>query len=340
MLRAEIKSTKPFIRGSEFLWQEGHTAHATKEAADVEMMLILDEYRDLMESYLAVPVLTGYKSESQKFAGALTTTTLEAMMPDGRALQMGTSHNLGQNFSKPFDIKFLDKDGTQKYVWTTSWGISTRLLGGIVMTHGDDKGLVLPPKVATYQAVIVPIYYKDEEKKAAMKKAEELKNLLQKNGVRVHADVREEYTPGWKFNEWELKGVPLRVEVGPKDIKAKQVVFARRDTGKKWTVKEKDLAKSAGETLEEIQQSLHKTARKFLDENISTVKNYVEFKKVIGQKGGFVKAGWCGEHHCEEQIKVETSATIRVIPFIKENSEKCIYCEKVAKETVYFAKSY
>src|SRR3989338_3157643 len=340
VLRAEIKSTKPFIRGSEFLWQEGHTAHATKEAADVEMMLILDEYRDLMESYLAVPVLTGYKSESQKFAGALTTTTLEAMMPDGRALQMGTSHNLGQNFSKPFDIKFLDKDGTQKYVWTTSWGISTRLLGGIVMTHGDDKGLVLPPKVATYQAVIVPIYYKDEEKKAAMKKAEELKSLLQKNGGRVHADVREEHTPGWKFNEWELKGVPLRVEIGPKDIKAKQVVFARRDTGKKWIVKEKDLAKSAGETLEEIQQSLHKTARKFLDENISTVKNYVEFKKVIGQKGGFVKAGWCGEHHCEEQIKVETSATIRVIPFIKENSEKCIYCEKVAKETVYFAKSY
>jgi len=322
VLRAEIKSTKPFIRASEFLWQEGHTAHATKEAADAEMMLILEEYRDLIESYLAIPVLVGYKSESERFAGALTTTTLEAVMPDGRSLQMGTSHNLGQNFSKPFDIKFLDKDGTQKYVWTTSWGVSTRLLGGIVMMHGDDRGLVLPPKIAPYQVVVVPIYYKDEEKKAVMKKAEELLKILENNGVRTTADLREEYTPGWKFNEWELKGIPLRIEIGPKDIKVGQVVFVRRDTGKRLIVKEKDLIKSVLALLEEIQQSLYKKAKKFLDENISTVKNYAEFKKVIAQKGGFVRAGWCGERHCEEQIKAETSATIRLIPFKKEKEEK------------------
>jgi len=340
VLRAEIKSTKPFIRGSEFLWQEGHTAHATKEAADAEMMMILEEYRDLSESYLAIPVLVGYKSESERFAGALTTTTFEAMMSDGKALQMGTSHNLGQNFSKPFDIKFLDKDGQQKYVWTTSWGISTRLLGSLAMTHGDDKGLVLPPKVSPHQVVIVPIYYKEEEKKAIIKKVNELVEIFEKNEIRVTADVREEYTPGWKFNEWELKGIPLRIEIGPKDVKAKQVVFVRRDSGKKSVVKEKDLLKTANSTLDDIQESLYKKAKKFLDDNIRTVKNYAEFKKVLEQKGGFIKAGWCGEKHCEEQIKIETSTTIQVIPFKKETSDKCIYCEKVAKETVYFAKSY
>jgi len=345
ILRAEIKSTKPFIRGSEFLWQEGHTAHATKEAADVEMMMILEEYRDLIENFLAIPVLLGQKSDSEKFAGALTTTTLETMMPDGKALQMGTSHNLGQNFSKPFDIKFLDKDGKQQYVWTTSWGISTRLIGGIVMTHGDDKGLVLPPKVSPYQVVIVPIYYSDEDKKVVMKKVADVMEVFAKNEVRMTADLREGYTPGWKFNEWEMKGIPLRIEIGPRDVKTKQVVFVRRDSGKKVVVKEKDIIKSANATLEDIQQSLFKNAKKFLDENIHTVRNYFEFKKIIEEKGGFVKAGWCGESHCEEQIKVETSATIRVIPFEKdkERSEKfskCIYCERPAREAVYFAKSY
>lgn len=345
ILRAEIKSTKPFIRGSEFLWQEGHTAHATKEAADAEMMMILEEYRDLIENFLAIPVLIGQKSDSEKFAGALTTTTLEAMMPDGKALQMGTSHNLGQNFSKPFDIKFLDKDGKQQYVWTTSWGISTRLVGGLVMTHGDDKGLVLPPKVSTYQVVVVPIYYSDEDKKVVVKEAANLLEKLLKNEIRATADYREGYTPGWKFNEWEMKGIPLRIEIGPRDIKSKQVVFVRRDTGKKNVVKEKDLLKSANATLDDIQQNLYKNAKRFLDENIHTVRNYSELKKTIEEKGGFVKAGWCGESHCEEQIKVETSATIRIIPFDKdkEKSEKfskCIYCEKPAKEIVYFAKSY
>jgi len=340
VLRAEIKSTKPFIRGSEFLWQEGHTAHATKEAADAEMMMILEEYRDLAESFLAVPVLTGYKSDSEKFPGALMTTTFEAMMPDGKALQMGTSHNLGQNFSKPFDIKFLDKDGRQQHVWTTSWGISTRLIGALVMTHGDDKGLILPPKISPYQVVIIPIYYKEEEKKAVTKKAEELMAEFSKSGVRATADYREGYSPGWKFNYWELKGIPLRIEIGPRDIKAKQVVLVRRDNGKKSNVKEKELVKSVNSTLENIQESMFNAAKKFLDENIRTAKNYLEFKKIIEEKGGFVKTGWCGEKHCEEQIKVETSATICTIPFKREKSEKCVYCEKPAKETVYFAKSY
>ena len=343
VLRAEIKSTKPFIRGSEFLWQEGHTAHATKEAADAEMMMILEDYRDVAESCLAIPVLTGYKSDSEKFPGALMTTTFEAMMPDGRALQMGTSHNLGQNFSKPFDIKFLDKEGKQQYVWNTSWGISTRLIGAAVMVHGDDKGLVLPPKVSPFQVIVVPIYYTDEDKKVVIKEVASLLEKLTKNEITATADVREGYTPGWKFNEWEMKGIPLRIEIGPRDVKAKQVVFVRRDTGKKIVVKEKDLLKSANTILDDIQQNLFKNARKSLDENIHIAGNYIEFKKIIESEGGFVKAGWCGESHCEEQIKVETSATIRVIPFKKESSEKfskCIYCEKPSKETVYFAKSY
>jgi prolyl-tRNA synthetase len=267
------------------------------------------------------------------------------MMPDGKALQMGTSHNLGQNFSKPFDIKFLDKDGKQQYVWTTSWGISTRLIGGIVMTHGNDKGLVLPPKVSPYQVVIVPIYYNDDDKKAVVKEAAGLLKKLSNNEIRVTADYREWYTPGWKFNEWEMKGIPLRIEIGPRDVKAKQVVFVRRDNGKKVVVKEKGLMKFVNSTLEDIQQSLYKKAKKFLDENIRVVRNYAEFKKTVEEKGGFVKAGWCGESHCEEQIKVETSATIQVIPFDKdkemsEKFSKCIYCERPAREAVYFAKSY
>lgn len=340
ILRAEIKSTKPFIRTSEFLWQEGHTAHATRESAEAETMLILEDYRDLIESFLAIPVLTGYKSDTEKFAGALTTTTLEAMMVDGKALQMGTSHHLGQNFSKPFDIKFLDKQGKQQYVWTTSWGISTRLIGGLVMTHGDDKGLVLPPKIAPYQIVIVPIYYKEEEKKAVLNKAAELLEAFAKHGLKATSDNREGYSPGWKFNYWELKGIPLRIEIGPRDIKAKQVVLVRRDNGRKSSIKEKELIKSVSSELESIQENLFNKAKKFLDENIRVTKSYVEFKKIIEEKGGFVKTGWCGEKHCEEQIKIETSATIRLIPFKKEKSEKCIYCEKPAKETVYFAKSY
>ena len=337
ILRAEIKSTKPFIRGCEFLWQEGHTAHATEKEADDEMKYILKEYVDLAQSYLAIPVLMGRKSEMEKFPGALITTTFESMMPDGKALQMGTSHNLGQNFSKPFEIKFLDKDEKMKYVWTTSWGISTRLIGALIMVHGDAKGLILPPKIAPYQIVIIPIYYKAGEKKAVLKKAEEVKEELK--DYRVIVDDRSEYTPGWKFNEWEMKGVPLRIEIGPKDVKANKVIFVRRDTEKKEAVVDKLVSKDVKKTLESIQKGLFDKAKKQLDSMTHSVKSYDEFKKAA-EKGGFVKASWCGEQHCEEQIKIETAATIRIIPFKKERAGKCVYCNKEGKEVVYFAKAY
>jgi len=301
----------------------------------------LNEYRDLIENYLAIPVLIGKKSEMEKFAGALYTTALEGMMPDGKALQMGTSHNLGQNFSRPFEIKFLDKNGKEQYVWTTSWGISTRLLGGLIMIHGDDKGFLLPPKIAPEQIVIVPIYYKDVEKKSVLKKAEDIKVKLQENNFSVIIDNREGYTPGWKFNEWELKGVPLRMEIGPRDIKNKQVVLVRRDTNEKINAKERDLIKKVSQMLDSIQKNLHKRAKENLEKSITAVKSYDEFKKVLNSKGGFIKASWCGEKHCEEQIKNETGATIRIIPFKKEREiSKCIYCNKVGKEVVYFAKAY
>lgn len=341
VLRAEIKSTKPFIRGSEFLWQEGHTAHATKEEADEEVMKILNFYRKLMEEYLAIPVLVGKKSEREKFAGALYTTTLEAIMPDGKALQMGTSHNLGQNFSKPFEIKFLDKDEKEKYVWQTSWGISTRLIGALVMVHGDDKGLILPPKVAPIQVVIVPIYYSEKEFEKVVKRAKKLEEKLKRANFSVLIDERKEYTPGWKFNEWELKGVPLRIEIGPKDLKEKRVVLVKRNDFKKIQVEEKELVEKVGEILEEIQKELFEKAKDFLKKHITVVKNMEEFKKVIEEKGGFLKVCWCGEESCEEKIKVETGATIRVVPFEKEEVfSNCIYCNKEAKEVVYMARSY
>ncbi len=341
ILRAEIKSTKPFTRTSEFLWQEGHTAHATVEEAEKEVMYILEEYRDVIENYLAVPVLTGKKSELEKFAGAIYTTTLEGMMPDGKALQMGTSHNLGQNFSRPFEIKYLDKNGKEQFVWTTSWGISTRLLGGLIMAHGDDKGLVLPPKIAPTQIVIVPIYYKPAEKKTVLKKVEGIKKNLEKKEFNVEIDDREGYTPGWKFNEWELKGVPLRIEVGPRDVKNKQVVVVRRDTSEKSNVKDKEVVTQVSTLLDSIQKNLFKKAEKNLNEMITSVSKYEEFKKIVESKGGFIKTSWCGENHCEEQIKTETGATIRIIPFKKDGKvSKCIYCGKDGKEVVYFAKAY
>jgi len=340
ILRAEIKSTKPFIRTSEFLWQEGHTAHETKKDADKEVMMILKFYQDLMEDYLAIPVLIGKKSEREKFAGALYTTTLEAMMPDGKALQMGTSHNLGQNFSKPFEISFVDKDKKKKYVWTTSWGIATRLIGAVVMVHGDDKGLILPPKISPYKAVIIPIYYKEKERKIVINKSKNVLKELEKNGINVALDDRPEYTPGWKFNEWELKGVPLRIEIGPTEIKKKQISIVRRDTSKKVDVKEKDMIKELNLLLEDIQKNLLSKARKFLEEKISNAKTYGEFKKML-KDGGFIKSCWCGETHCEDQIKLETGATMRTIPLKKEKVfSNCIYCGKKAKEVVYFAKAY
>ncbi|MEM1563404.1 MAG: proline--tRNA ligase [Candidatus Bathyarchaeia archaeon] len=341
VVRWETKATKLFLRTREFLWQEGHTAHATKEEADKEVMEILNEYKDLMENYLAIPVLVGKKTESEKFAGALYTTTLEAIMPDGKALQMGTSHNLGQNFSKVFDIKFVGEDEKEHYVWQTSWGISTRVIGALVMVHGDDKGLVLPPKIAPIQVVIIPIPYKDADTGAILAKAREIHEKLQKVGISTVLDDRKEYTPGWKFNDWELKGVPLRIEIGPRDVKQGQVTIARRDTFEKQAVKEENLVERVQQLLEAIQSNLFNKAKKFLEEMITPVKTYDEFKQVLTAKGGFIKASWCGSQECEEKIKEETSATIRLIPFEKEEPfSNCVYCGKEAKEVVYFAKSY
>jgi prolyl-tRNA synthetase len=262
-------------------------------------------------------------------------------MPDGRAIQMGTSHNLNQNFSKVFDIKFLDKNEKEKLAWNTSWGVSTRMIGSLIMTHGDDKGLILPPKIAHTHVVIVPIYYKATDKRKVLKKAEEMKQKLEKENLKVILDDRTEYTPGWKFNEWELKGVPLRIEIGPKDIQKKQVVIVRRDNFEKVFVKDKDATKKIVKFLDEIQKNLFKKAKKFLDDNITIVKTYEEFKKVLNEKGGFLRACHCLEEGCEEKIKEETGATIRLIPLKKEKIfSNCIYCGKKAKEVVYFAKAY
>jgi prolyl-tRNA synthetase len=341
IVRWDTKGTKLFLRTREFLWQEGHTAHATKEEADKEVMEILNEYKDLMENYLAIPVLVGKKSESEKFPGALYTSALEAIMPDGKALQMGTSHNLGQNFSKVFDIKFIGEDEKEHYVWQTSWGITTRMIGAVVMVHGDDKGLILPPKIAPIQVVIVPIPYKEIDSEQILAKSREVYETLRKNSIRVVLDDRSEYTPGWKFNDWELKGVPIRIEIGPRDLKQGQVTLARRDTFKKNVVKEKDLVDSLTKLLDDIQRNLLEKARKFLENNITTVTTYKEFKKILKEKGGFLRACWCGSSECERNVKEETSATIRIVPFKREKIfANCIYCGKKAKEVVYFARSY
>jgi len=341
IIRWDTKGTKLFLRTREFLWQEGHTVHATKEEADQEVMQILNEYKDLMENYLAIPVLKGKKSEREKFPGALYTTCLEAIMPDGKALQMATSHHLGQNFSKVFKIKFLDKEEKEQYAWQTSWGFSTRLIGALVMVHGDDKGLVLPPKIAPIQVVIVPIPYKDVDTEQILAKAKEIYEKLHKNGIQVVLDDRTEYTPGWKFNDWELKGVPLRIEIGPRDLKQGQVTLARRDTFEKTAVKEENVTDAVTKLLKDIQRNLFEKAKKILEENITTVTAYKDFKKVLKEKGGFIRACWCGSSDCEKNVKEETGATIRIVPLEKERIfANCIYCGEEAKEVVYFARSY
>jgi prolyl-tRNA synthetase len=341
VVRWETEATKLFLRTREFLWQEGHTAHATRQEADQEVMQILNAYKDIIENYLAIPVLTGKKTENQKFAGALYTTTLEALMPDGKALQMGTSHHLGQHFSKVFDIKFLDKNEKEQYVWQTSWGFSTRMIGAMVMLHGDDKGLVLPPKIAPVQVVIVPIPYKEANAESIQTKAKELCRKLQKHDVSVIVDDRAEYTPGWKFNDWEMRGVPIRIEIGPRDLKQEQVTIVRRDTSERAFVKESEATNTVIKLLEEIQTNLFNKAKKFLEENITTIETYSEFKNVLKKKGGFIRASWCGNSACEEKIKEETGATIRTVPFEREKPfSKCLYCGEKAKEVVYFARAY
>lgn len=341
IVRWETKATKPFLRTREFLWQEGHTAHCTAEEAEEEVMYALDEYRNIVENYLAIPILVGKKSESEKFAGALYTTAMESMMPDGKALQMGTSHNLGQNFAKVFNIKFIGEDEKDHYVWQTSWGITTRLIGALIMVHGDDKGLILPPRVAPVQVVIVPIPYKGAEPAAIAGKAKEIYVQLKKSEIAVVLDDREEYTPGWKFNHWELKGVPIRIEIGPRDLKQQQVMLVRRDTGEKIAVKEQEMLISVQNLLVEIQHNLYAKARLDLEQKTATAQDYALFKRILNERGGFIKAAWCGSPSCEERIKEETSATIRVIPFSKETpTTGCVHCGGKAREMVYFAKSY
>ena len=341
IVRWETKATKPFLRTREFLWQEGHTAHVTSEEAEEEVMDILGEYKNVMENYLAVPVLVGVKTDSEKFAGALYTTTLEAMMPDGKALQMGTSHNLGQNFAKVFNIRFIGEDEKEHQVWQTSWGISTRLIGALVMVHGDDRGLVMPPKVAPVQVVIVPITYKAADSTAILEKAKEILEKLKAKAIVAVLDDRAEYTPGWKFNEWELKGVPVRIEIGPRDLKQDQVTLARRDTYQKSNAKMNKAVQTTEKLLEDIQKNLYAKAKATLEEKTTTVQNYDTFQKTLKDKGGFIKAAWCGNPKCEEKIKEETGATIRLKPLEKEKAvTNCVYCGKKNGEMVYFARSY
>lgn len=335
VLRWEVKQTKLFLRTREFLWQEGHCVYATKEECDREVEMVLLEYKRICEELLAVPVLAGKKTDSEKFAGAFYTLALEALMPDGKALQLGTSHNLGQGFAKAFNIKFTDKNEKEQLPWQSSWGFSTRLIGAIVMAHGDNKGFVVPPRIARQKAVIVPIVF-EKQKEKVLKKCRELGKKLSSLGVFL--DDRDDYSAGWKFNEWELKGIPLRIEVGPKDIEKKQVVVARRDSGKKEFVKEKELAKKIPVILEEMHKSMFSKAKKFLTENTVEVYNRVSFEKAISEKK-MVFGFFCHTADCEKKIKEKTTATSRLLVSSKEKG-KCMYCNNTASEKAYFAKSY
>ncbi|MBQ3493180.1 MAG: proline--tRNA ligase [Clostridia bacterium] len=329
------KTTRPFLRTSEFLWQEGHTVHATEEEAMEETIKMLNVYRDFMEETLAMPVFCGRKTEKEKFAGAVATFGLEAMMLDGKSLQSGTSHYLGQNFSKAFDIKFLDKDGVQKYGYTTSWGTSTRMIGAVIMSHGDQRGLVLPPKVAPIQVIIVPIAV---HKGGVIEKAKELETALLSAGIRAQTDTRD-MSPGWKFNEWEMKGVPVRIEIGPRDIENNQVMIMRRDTLEKQALSIDGLANALTELLDTVQKDMLVKARARRDAKI------VEADSLEGILAGvegknFVKAGWCGCRECEDKVKETAQATARVMCDEEGVPEKCAICGKPAKHKVIFARAY
>jgi prolyl-tRNA synthetase len=336
------KVTRPFLRTTEFLWQEGHTCHETAEEGEAETLKILDLYRDFCESELAVPVLTGRKSLSEKFAGASMTYAIEALMSDGKALQMGTSHNLGQHFSQAFDIKFEDRNQKLQYVWQTSWGMTTRTIGALIMVHGDDSGLRFPPRIAPVQVMIVPISignWKANVLPAAGAVLEELK----KAGLRAEIDAREEATPGWKFSEYEMRGVPLRVEIGPRDVKAGQAVLVRRDTRAKETVPLASLAARIPAVLDEIQAGLLAEARTYLEANIRDASDHAGFKDILETKRGFVRAAWCGDEACEDKIKAETMATIRVIPLddaAARTDRPCVSCGRPGQVRAYFARAY
>lgn len=329
------KNTRPFLRTSEFLWQEGHTAHATFEEAEAETQRMLEVYREFAQNVLAIPVICGRKSEKEKFAGAQATYTIEAMMQDGKALQMGTSHNLSDHFAKAYDIKYLSKDGKLEHCFTTSWGTSTRMIGGLIMVHGDDRGLVLPPRVAPIQLVILPIAM---HKAGVIEKADEIYAQLKSAGIRVKVDDSDQ-TAGWKFNQWEMKGVPVRLEVGPKDIENKQVVLVRRDTHEKYIVPMETLTDTVKKLLDDIHESLYNRALAFREAKTVDATTFDELKN--GINGGFVRAMWCGDRECEDAIKEKTGATTRCMPFEQKHlSDVCVHCGKPAKAMTYFAKSY
>jgi prolyl-tRNA synthetase len=335
------KRTKLFLRTTEFYWQEGHTAHATAKEAEEETLRMLEIYADFAENEAAVPVIRGRKSESEKFAGAAFTYAIEAMMGDGKALQSGTSHNLGQNFAKAFNIQYLDEQNNQQYAWTTSWGLSTRFIGAIIMVHGDDTGLILPPRLAPIQVVIVPIWKKEEEKTAVCEKALLLEKDLRQT-LRVQVDLREGLTPGFKFNDWEMRGIPVRIELGPRDLAAHSVTLSRRDrpgregkTSSPWD----GLSGSVEKMLNEIQQVLLQRARKFLDDRTQDPSDYDGFRGAV--ENGFAFSWWCGESACEEKVKEDTKATIRCIPFDQPGGKgRCIVCGKEALQKAVFGKAY
>ncbi len=339
VLRWEFKHPTPFIRSREFLWNEGHSVFATSDEAIAERGRILGIYKKILEDYLAIPGIVGRKSEKEKFAGAVESYSIEHMMPDGWAIQGPDHHFDGQNFSKAFEIKFLDKNNNTEYGWQTTYAITTREIGVLVATHGDDKGIIMPPRIAHVQVVIVPIFRK-EGTEAVKKFSGEIAEML-KRDYRVRLDDRDGYSPGFKFNEWELKGVPIRVEIGPKEVEAKKVVIVRRDTGEKHEVGIDSLAKEIGSTLGAIHSELFKRADAMLRSYVHNVKSYDEFKKLLAEKKGIMHAPWCGEISCEEKIKEETGAKITNIPVDqKDLSGKCVYCGKDAKEMANFARSY
>jgi prolyl-tRNA synthetase len=340
VVRWEMR-TRLFLRTAEFLWQEGHTAHATKEEAIVETETMLDVYADFAEKFMAIPVVKGKKTANERFAGAEETYCIEALMQDGKALQAGTSHFLGQNFAKAFDVKYADKSNTLEYVWGTSWGVSTRLMGALIMAHSDDEGLVLPPMLAPIQVVIVPIFKNEEQLNAISEKAIQIKKALEAKNISVKFDHSDKYTPGFKFAEYELKGVPLRIAIGPRDLEKGTVELARRDTKTKETVNAEGIDTYVEKLLEEIQQTIFAKAQKFRTENTTVVNSFEEFKKVLDEKAGFVLAHWDGDSATEEKIKEETKATIRCIPLdFKEEQGVCVYSGKPSKGRVLFARAY
>ena len=336
IVRWEMR-TRLFLRTTEFLWQEGHTLHATQQEADQMVDDVLMMYKKFVNDYLAMDVLAGLKSQSEKFAGAVYTTSIEAIMKDSKALQMGTSHALGQNFAKTFKIKYLDQAGQEQVPWPTSWGVSTRMIGGLIMTHGDDKGLILPPKIAPIQLIIIPIWKDDKDKKSIQKYIDQIEKELK--NIKYKTDWDDTNTPGWKFNQWELKGVPLRLEVGPKDETAKQVILVRRDTGQKIKVKFNQIKSQAKQLLTDIQASLLKANTEFLQGNIREYTDYNEYKQAIKKENFFTLTHWCGNQACEDKIKTDTQATIRVFAKQKKSGQ-CLVCGKSTKDQVYLAKAY